>query len=436
VNVTLSCGRNEVGLSVPDDSIVYRLRYPESEASAEGLVLAALRSPLGRPALWEAVRGRADGDVVVVVSDVTRPVPYPTFLRAMLEEIESAGVQHDQILILIATGLHRPATKEEERLILGEDVADAYRVASHDARDEATLVELPGKTWAGARVRLDRRYVEAGYRIITGLVEPHFMAGFSGGRKAVCPGLSCLETIRRFHGEPFLSDPLSRNGVLEGNPLHMEALSVARIAGVDFSLNVVMDSQRRVVHAFSGELEQAHEAACRLARHCACPTVREEADAVLTSCGGYPLDETFYQCVKGFVSCIPAVRCGGAVLSFGGCGEGIGSREYGQLMRDYAGRWREFLEEIKGPASFVRDQWELQMHARALEKVGEENLHFFTPGLEQADLDRLSVNGHAVAAEALASAVQEALDGLFADGARLAVIPDGPYCAPLPPAGA
>jgi nickel-dependent lactate racemase len=206
------------------------------------------------------------------------------------------------------------------------------------------------------------------------------------------------------------------------------------MAGVDFSLNVVLDSARRVVRAFAGEIEAAHEAACRFVRGAACPRVERPADVVVTSCGGSPLDATFYQCVKGLVSCLPAVKPGGTIIALAGCSEGVGSPEYSGLMRRYSGAWRRFLDDIRRPGFFVKDQWQFQMHARALEKVGEEKIIFITPGLGREELRTLSVSGiHAPGgASAVAREVGEAIERARRAGARsFAAIPDGPYCAPM-----
>ena len=430
MRVSFLCGRDPAGVEVPDGAIVYRPRFPAPRAPAAETVLAAVCTPIGAPPLREALTARRRGDVVVLVSDVTRPVPYARFLGGLLAEIEAAGVERRDILVLVAAGMHRACTAEEHEEMFGE-VAGRYRILDHEADDEANLVELPGTSWAGSRVRLDRRYVEAGFRIATGLVEPHFMAGFSGGRKAICPGVVDLGTVRHFHGEAFMGDPQARNACLHGNPCHEEALSVARMAPADFCVNVVMDVERRVVRAFAGGLEAAHAEACRFARECACPRVERPADVVLTNSGGYPLDATFYQCVKGFVSCLPAVAPGGSVIAFGSCIEGVGSPEYAGLMKRYPGRWRQFLADIKKPGVFTKDQWQFQMHCRALAKVGQENLHFVTDGLPESELSALSVNPHAVEPGRVAQAVQGLVDALAAGGRTLAVLPDGPYCAPV-----
>ncbi len=432
MQIALPYGASEIALTVPDDALVYATEFPEPSATAAELVYDALSQPIGSPQVDDLLGRRDRGEVVVVVSDITRPVPYPEFLGVLLQEIEAAGVPNDEVTILVATGMHRPSTPDERRRMLGP-AADCYRVVDHRADDDKGLVTLPEKSWAGSRVRLNRRYLDAGFRIVTGLVEPHFMAGFSGGRKAVCPGLVALETIRQFHGAEFLGNSLACNARLSGNPCHEEALSVARMAPPEFALNVAVNGDRKVVRAFAGDIELAHQRACEFVRDNACPRVTREADVVVTPCGGLPLDATFYQCVKGMVSCLPTVRKGGTIISFGSCSEGIGSPQYAELMAEYAGRWRDFMDDIAKPGFFVRDQWELQMQARALEHVGQENLHFITDGLSAAELATLSVNAHAAepgqVAETVAALLQEAQDERGA--LAVAVIPEGPYCAPV-----
>ena len=430
MQISLPYGSGTVELTLPDDAVVYGTSFAPPDATAAELVYDALMQPVGTMQLDDLLRRPRKGEVVVVVSDITRPVPYPEFLGVLMHEVEAAGVPDDDVVILVATGMHRPSTPEERLRMLGP-AAERYEVVDHRADDDSTLVTLPGKSWAGSRVRLNRRYVDAGFRIATGLVEPHFMAGFSGGRKAVCPGLASLESIRQFHGAEFLGSALACNARLSGNPCHEEAMSVARMAPPEFMLNVAMDSARRVARAFAGDMELAHQRACEFVRDSACPRVAAQADVVLTPCGGHPLDATFYQCVKGMVSCLPTVRPGGTVIAFGSCSEGIGSPQYAGLMAEYADRWREFLDDIAKPGFFVRDQWELQMQTRALERVGEEGLHFITDGLDFPRIATLTVNGHAVEPGRVAETVQELLEQAATGGRTVAAIPEGPYCAPV-----
>ena len=207
MRVSLLCGRDEVTLEVPDNSTIYESKFPPPVVSEAEAVLQAVREPAGAPPLGKLLKTRGEGDVV---SDITRPVPYARFLPVFLREIENAGVKRGEILLLVATGMHRRSTSAEHGQMFGE-AAGKYRILDHDAGDETNLLELPGRSVSGAKVSLNRRYMEAGFRIITGLVEPHFMAGFSGGRKAVCPGLASLVTVKNFHGAEFLANPLARN---------------------------------------------------------------------------------------------------------------------------------------------------------------------------------------------------------------------------------
>jgi nickel-dependent lactate racemase len=256
------------------------------------------------------------------------------------------------------------------------------------------------------------------------------MAGFSGGRKSICPGLCSLETVKALHSFTFLDDPSARNGNLEGNPLHYESLSIAREADADFCINLVVDRKQRVVEAIAGDLETSHNVTCKLVSKNACPPVEQVKDVVLTSSGGFPLDATFYQCVKGMVSCLPAVKRGGVVVSIGSCSEGMGSSEYENIMCKYSGRWKDFLDHIKSTDSIVKDQWQFQMQTKVLQHVGDENLIFVADGLSASDLSRLSVNGVHASEDCVQQRVQEILDRFVHEGRSVAVIPEGPYCAP------
>jgi nickel-dependent lactate racemase len=430
------CGREVLSLRLPDDALVLRSSFPAPVADPEAAVRTAAERPVDGPPLAEALRRRRPGRVVLAVPDITRPVGFPSFLPGLLDDIARAGVPADDVTILIATGQHRRSTPEERLEMFGPRVVGRARILDHDGADGARLALLPGRSWSGRPMRVNRDFRDAGFRLIVGLVEPHFMAGFSGGRKMICPGLSCLETLRRFHGVEFIGHPRARNGCLRGNPLHEEALSVARAVGVDFNLNVVQDGDRRLVAAYAGGLEPSHLAACEFVRRGACPAVDGAADAVVTSCGGYPLDATFYQCVKAFASALPAVRRGGAVIACGGTAEGVGGREYAAAMREYAGRWRAYAARLRGGADFVKDQWQIQKHVEALEHLGEGGMGFASTGLPRAALEGLWVTPLAGAGEAAAEALQREIDRLAAGGTRLVAIPEGPYCAPVPAAGA
>ena len=423
---TFLSNREKIKISVPDDSIIYESKFPEPEKDDTETVLDAINNPVDSDSLFNLLKNKEPGKVVIAVSDITRPIPYFVFLPQMLKLIESSGIAKDEILILVATGMHRVSTYEEYVEMFGKEIADNYNIIDHKSECKENLIKLKNKkSWSGNSITLNRYFVEAGFKITTGLVEPHFMAGFSGGRKTVCPGLSSFETVQNFHGYDFLASEKACNGILKANPLHEEALSVAKAVGVDFSVNVILNKNRNVIKAFAGDIDSAHLAACDFVSGCACPTVTEIADAVLTSSGGYPLDASFYQCVKGMVSCLPAVKKGGTIISFGGCSEGIGSAHYSETMSKYEGKWKIFLEDIKN-GLFIKDQWQYQMQCRTLKKIGQEKLLFITDGLKQDDLNNLSVNG--ILVRNVQEQVQELVDKFVAEGKKIAVFPEGPYC--------
>jgi lactate racemase len=327
--------------------------------------------------------------------------------------------------------MHRPSTEKERVEMMGKEIAERYLVVDHKAENENELVKIEGQSRGGADVFLNKHYVNAGFRIVTGLVEPHFMAGFSGGRKSVCPGLVSLSAVKNFHGYDFLSDTGARNGNLENNPCHEESVSIEKLCPADFSIHIVQDNLKNINKVFSGDITKAHQAAVEYVKKACCREVKEHADLVLTSCGGYPLDATFYQCVKGFVSCLPAVRTKGEIIAFGSCSEGTGSMEYGDTMKKYAGRHNEFLEHIKKSDIVVKDQWQFQMHARALSKISKQNLYFFTSGITKEELKMFSVNPQSVNEAQIQPFIQDIIKVYARMGKKIAAFPEGPYCAPV-----
>jgi nickel-dependent lactate racemase len=352
-------------------------------------------------------------------------------LADLLAAVFAEGVKKDEITILIATGMHRPSTLDEKLMMFGENTVKNFRIIDHVAEDENELKKLDGRSWSGAEVKLNKHYVDAGFRILTGLVEPHFMAGFSGGRKAICPGLASLDTVQMFHGYKFLSQPDATNGVLKNNPLHMESSSIAKLCPSDFSINVVLDQNKELNTIISGEQFISHEVTVEFVKERSFVKVDKPADVAITSCGGYPLDDTFYQCVKGIVNCLPAVKQNGEIIAFGGCGEGIGSNEYESVMKSFSTRPDDFLNDIKTGNFFKKDQWQYQMHIRAIKKVGIENLHFYTSELSLKELGLLSVTPHSVPAGEIETLIQIHINSVVGKGKTIAVFPEGPYCSPL-----
>lgn len=431
MRVKLQYGIDEIELECPDNCIVYDSNYLYQSQLASELLLESLVQPVASETLEDLIIKRKSGNVVIVVSDITRPIPYKEFLPSLLILLENNKVNRQEIIILIATGMHRPSTMEERLQMFGEFVVSNYRIIDHKCEEEEDLVELEGYSWSGSKVKLNRYYVEAGFRIITGLVEPHFMAGYSGGRKSVCPGLVGLETVKKFHGYQFLNNPNASSTNLTDNPCHDENTSIAMMCPPDYSINIVLDNHKKINMIISGELFKSHYTTIDHVKQACCPTVMRQADIVITSCGGYPLDATFYQCVKGFVNCLPAVKENGKILAFGSCLEGVGSSEFANLMFKYHGQEDQFIEDISTEKSFIKDQWQFQMHLRVLNKIGKSNLHFFTSNIPLKDLQRLSVNGHLLPKEKIEQAIQQIINQSVLLNKQVAVLPPGPYCSPV-----
>ncbi|MDA3867491.1 MAG: nickel-dependent lactate racemase [Salinivirgaceae bacterium] len=423
-------GIEKINLDFPENTLVYQSNYKSTNKTASEMLLKSIETPSSGLGLKKLLLNRKSGNVVIVVSDITRPIPYSEFLPELITEIESSGVEKDEITILVATGMHRASTPEEHLKMFGEQVVAKYRIIDHNCEDESNLQELEGRSWSGAKVKLNKHYVEAGFRIITGLVEPHFMAGFSGGRKAICPGLVALNAVQKFHGYTFLSHPNASSTILKDNPCHDENTSIARMCAPDFAINIVLDNNKKVNTIISGELFESHHQTVEYVRAACCPIVNKHADFVITSSGGYPLDATFYQCVKGFVNCLSAVKQGGEIISFGCCIEGIGSPEYTGVMKKYSGNHRQFIDDIKSNRFFIKDQWQFQMHVRTLEKIGQQNLHFYTSAIPDSELSQLSVNPHSIATHQIEQAIQEKINMAIQEKKRIAIFPEGSYCSP------
>ena len=327
MRVKLSYGRTGLEVELPDERVVRTLAYKEADPLPEPRESLAqlLANPMGSPPLSELAKGKRSA--CILICDITRPVPNETILTPVLETLEAAGIPRDQILILVATGLHRPNLGEELVEMVGPRIAAEYRIENHDGLDLASHAYL-GDSPRGVPIWLDRRFVESDLKITTGLIEPHFMAGYSGGRKVICPGIAALETVKVWHGPDFLEHPRADSGILDGNPVHEENTWIAKRAGCDFIVNVVIDAERRPLAFFAGDMITAFERGVEFVRDIVRDTVPEPVDIVVTSSAGYPLDTTFYQSVKGMVCAMPIVKQGGTIIVAASMTEGIGSAPF------------------------------------------------------------------------------------------------------------
>ena len=423
--VTMLYGSAGMKLSVPASATMLEGQHIPAIADSEAAVLEALANPIGCGPLSELIAAKNPTTVAITISDITRPVPNKQFLPPMLRMLNEAGIADANIVIIVGTGMHRRSTPAELDTIVGQDILDRIEVIDHTADVPDSLVRVSDDP----PVSLCKRFAEADFRIVTGYIEPHFMAGFSGGRKGVCPAMVDLETVQRFHGYDTLIDPSANNGVLEGNPCHAIALKVAKTVGVDFLFNVAITRDRKLAGIYCGDLEAAHVAGCEQVADWTTAEIDSPFDLVITNGGGAPLDQTFYQAVKGMCTSLPALGEGSTLLQVSHCGEQLGSDHYTKLMCCWGEDWRGFLKHIAANRHETQlDQWEFQMQARVLDRIGVENLVLATDGISPDVMAQIAVTPAPGEGDAAARA-QAFIDAFCAanPAAQIAVIPDGPY---------
>lgn len=416
MHLDLAFGKTGLAINVPDR---FEFRVLEARSAAplpdwRAALEQALDNPIGRPALRALAEGKRTA--AISVCDITRPVPNRHTLPAILPRLEAAGIPREGITILIATGLHRPATDAEIREIVGEEIAANYRVVNHYARDLASHRHL-GSTSTGTPVYIDERFVSADLHITLGFIEPHLMLGYSGGRKLIAPGLAAQETIKVLHSPKFMQDARTHEGSIEDNPLHRELVEIASIARHDFMVDVALTRTREIAGVFAGDPVEAHRAGVAFVSKVMLELLEHPADAVITTSAGYPLDLTFYQAVKGITAAQHVVRPGGKILLAAACTEGPGAEEFREMLKAWPDPER-FLESLQGKPVAV-DQWQLEKLALVTRRA---DLLYYVPGLP-ADYYP-SLWGEAF--DRIEDAVAALTAGL-PDGARVALIPEGPY---------
>lgn len=414
--LTLAFGKQGASIELPD-GFEYITLDAKSAASSDDQLAAlesALDSPIGCMPLAELAQGKRSA--AISVCDITRPAPNRIDLPPVLRRLEAAGIPRSEITILIATGLHRPATQAEIREIVGEAIVRDYRVENHDARELARHRFL-GTTTSGTAAYIDERFVSADLRITLGFIEPHLMAGYSGGRKLVVPGLAAQETIKVIHSPRFMREPLAIEGSIEQNPLHRELVEIAGMAGHQFIVDVALSRDRAIAAVFAGEPVEAHRRGVAFVSSALLQQLEAPVDAVITTGAGYPLDLTYYQCIKGITAASHIVRDGGRILVVGACTEGSGGPEFTRLLGEYPSP-RAFLDAINGTEVTV-DQWQLEKLALVAIRAG---IFYCVPGLDPELREKL----WGAAFDNVQVAVNALLSGL-PPGSRIAVIPEGPY---------
>ncbi len=387
-----------------------------------GAVQAALAAPVAARPYAELARGRRSG--CILVCDITRPVPNHLFLRPLIEAMLAAGVAPERITVLVATGLHRPNEGDELAEVIGDPWVFAHaRVENHFARDDDAHVDLGITPVRRTPVKLDRRFVEADLRIATGLVEPHFMAGYSGGRKVIAPGVAHEDTIRTFHSARFMEDPLAIQCNLDGNPLHDEQLAIVRMLGEVYAVNTVLDDDRDLIHVNFGEVIASHLDAVDFVASSTRVPVGRRFRTVVTSAAGHPLDKTYYQTIKGMVTPLDILAPGGRLIVASACSEGLGSAEFREAQARLNRLGPDaFLQTLLAKRFADVDEWQTEMQLKPM-RAGRVQL--YTTGLDADDRVLTGV-------EAIDSIEAAIADALAASGEPdLAVIPEGPYVVPV-----
>ena len=416
MRVKFAFGRDGLELNLPEGFKyqVLEARSAKPLAEPQSALEKALDYPIGSASLSELATGRRSA--AISVCDITRPAPNRFVLPPILARLEKAGIPRESVTILIATGLHRAATDSEIREIAGPEIASAYRIVNHNAR-ELTEHRHLGATRSGTSVYIDERFIAAELHITLGFIEPHLMLGFSGGRKLIAPGLAAQETIKVLHSPRFMRDHRAVEGSIEDNPLHRELLEIAHMARHDFLVDVALTRDRKIAGVFAGDAEKAHARGVEFVSEVMLEKLDQPVDAVITTSAGYPLDLTFYQAIKGITAAQHIVRQGGRILLLAECSEGPGAPEFRRMLLEEPSDG-EFLKRIEG-APVTVDQWQLEK--LALVTTGKQVL-FYTPGLPREYHG--SLWGRAF--ESPQSALEALVAGLE-PGSRVAVIPEGPY---------
>jgi lactate racemase len=422
MQVEVAFGKTGLTLDLPQ-GFHYQVLQAHAAVTLEDALQAvekALDFPIGSSSISELAQGKKSA--AISVCDITRPAPNRLVLPPLLARLEAAGIPCENITILIATGLHRPAPQSEIEEIVGAQIASTYRVVNHHAKELSEHRHL-GTTTTGTPVYIDERFMAADLHITLGFIEPHLMLGYSGGRKLIAPGLAAQETIKVLHSPKFMRDPRVVEGSIEDNPLHRELLEISQMAGHHFLIDCALgrgqaDYGRRPITAvFAGKPIEAHAAGVRYVSEIMLERLNEPVDAVITTSAGYPLDMTFYQAIKGVTAASHIVKPGGKILLLAECSEGTGAHEFHAMVTENPSD-KAFLDKLEKQPVEV-DQWQLEKLAMVTRKL---DLLYYVPGISQKDRETLWGQAYDSTATAVAALLAD-----LPNDARVAIIPEGPY---------
>lgn len=419
MKIRLAYGKTGMELSLPDawNVTVIEPQFVPGLPNPRAALASALRAPIQSPPLRELVK--ATDQVALVFSDITRPTPNHLILPTVLAELDH--VPKENVTLFNALGTHRPNSEAELRGMLGDRLVDNYRIVQNNAFDRSTQV-CRGTTFRGHEIWLNRELVECDVRILTGFIEPHFFAGFSGGGKAIMPGMAGQSTILGNHDAGMIAHPLATWGATRGNPIWEEIVEVAHQQHPTFLVNVSLNKDKQVTGVFAGDLDSAHAAGCAFVKEKAMAPVPHPFDIVVTTNSGYPLDLNLYQAVKGMSAAAQVVRDGGAIIVAADCWDGIPEHGlYGQLLRQ-ATSPQALLETINAPGFLQQDQWQAQLQAQIQLKA---DVYVRTDHLTSEQIRSALLKP--------CDQIEETLHELVSrcgPDARLCVLPEGPQTIP------
>jgi len=419
LSLELAYGKTGLPIELPDDADVTVLepKYVDAVPDQTAALRQALQAPIDAPPLSELVE--SSDRVAITFSDITRPTPNHLLIPALVEQLPH--VPPEQITLYNGTGTHRANTEPELREMLGDEVVDRYPIVQNDATDKASHVRV-GLTENGNEVWIHRGFVESGVRILTGFIEPHFFAGFSGGGKAVMPGLALLETVLRNHSAEHMDSPHARWGITEGNPLWEEVREAARMVDPTFLLNVSLNRDKLITNVFAGNWEEAHARGCDFVKETAMVAVEEPFDIVITSNSGYPLDLNLYQSVKGMSAAAQIVKQGGDIVIAADCWDGV--PEHGNYAEVLLGTedLDALLETVRDPKVQKQDKWQAHIQALIARKA---DVHFYSHNLTADQIEAAHLTACADVNETIGALLDK-----HGPGATVCVLPEGPMTIP------
>ena len=410
-------GKEKLSLVIDDEKLngvlVSKLHDYHTDKTQEELVLEAMANPVGSEKLCDLAVGKKN--VVIIASDHTRPVPSKAIMPAMLAEIRK-GNPDANITILIATGCHRGTTKDELVAKFGEEIVAKENIYIHDCDETDMLVKI-GTLPSGGELIINKLAVEADLLVAEGFIEPHFFAGFSGARKSVLPGIASRVTVLANHCSEFIASPYARTGILENNPIHEDMVYAGKTAKLAYIVNVVIDEKKEAIYAVAGDMEMAHQKGCEFLSGL-CKAQAIPGDIVISTNGGYPLDQNIYQSVKGMTAAEATVKKGGVIIMLSKCNDGTGGQHFYDQMSEF-----EDIEEIekkfmsRGRNETLTDQWMTQILVRILKKSS-------VVYVSDAP-DELIEGYHMIPAHSLEEAMDKACEILGKNNPTVTVVPDG-----------